>query len=228
LQDPHHTRGATLQDRHDTRGTALQGRHDTHGTTLQGRHSEGYDLVVVDTAPTGHALRLLGMPDLAERWVAELMRLLLKYREVARVGPLAEPLLKLSQGAKRLRELLRDRRQAQVVAVTRPAALPRLETMRLMDALRALQIAVPAVIVNAVTPGRARPGDNDPRCPRCRAARAAERVEIAALARRLRCDIILAPLVLPPPRGTARLAGWMRQWQRLETPKGARRTSTRS
>jgi arsenite-transporting ATPase len=207
-----------------TRGDASQSR----GTTLPGRHSGPYDLVVIDTAPTGHALKLLAMPELAERWVAELMRLLLKYREVARIGPLAAPLLTLSRGAKRLQALLRDRREAQVVAVTRAAALPRLETIRLMDALRALKIAVPAVVVNAVTPQLRGRGRRAARCARCRAARAAERAEITALAGRCgrppRCDIILAPLVLPPPRGTARLAGWMRQWHRLNAP----RTSTRS
>ena len=28
-----------------------------------------YDLIVVDTAPTGHALRLMEMPDVAREWV---------------------------------------------------------------------------------------------------------------------------------------------------------------
>jgi arsenite-transporting ATPase len=207
-------------------GTSTKLEERSRGGGGQGRRSEGYDLVVVDTAPTGHALKLLAMPELAERWAAALMRLLLKYRDVARVGPLAEPLVELSKGAKRLQALLHDGRAAQVVAVTRPAALPRMETMRLMDALRRLRIAVPTVVVNAVTPSARRSADA--RCARCRAARALERSEIAALARPLRCDIIFAPLVLPPPRGPARLTRWMRQWQKWNRSRDMPRTSTPS
>ena len=34
-----------------------------------------YDRVVVDTAPTGHALRLLDLPDFADEFVDRLLRL---------------------------------------------------------------------------------------------------------------------------------------------------------
>ena len=43
-------------------------------------------LIVVDTAPTGHALRLLEMPDAARDWVQVLLRMLLKYRSLVRPG----------------------------------------------------------------------------------------------------------------------------------------------
>ena len=46
-----------------------------------------YDVIVVDTAPTGHALRLLEMPDAAREWVQVLLRVLLKYRSLVRPGP---------------------------------------------------------------------------------------------------------------------------------------------
>ena len=42
-----------------------------------------WDLVVMDTAPTGHALRLLEMPGLMQDWVRALMSILLKYQGVA-------------------------------------------------------------------------------------------------------------------------------------------------
>jgi arsenite/tail-anchored protein-transporting ATPase len=182
-----------------------------------------YDLIVVDTAPTGHALRLLAMPEVAGAWLAELMRLLLKYRDLTRIGPLGERVVRLSRDVRGLDALLRDRSRTRAVVVTRAAELPRLETGRLLDALDGRGISTAAVIINAVTPSTAS-------CPRCRAVRRTEASEIALLARRtvrrpgarraarprrLRpdgCDIIVAPLSLPPPRGVARLAAWMRRW----------------
>ena len=62
-----------------------------------------YDLVVIDSAPTGHALRLLEMPALAHDWVKALMAILLKYQAVVGVGELGEVLLRLSHGLRRLR-----------------------------------------------------------------------------------------------------------------------------
>ena len=48
-----------------------------------------YDVIVVDMAPTGHALRLLEMPDAAREWMQVLLRVLLKYRSLVRPGQLA-------------------------------------------------------------------------------------------------------------------------------------------
>jgi arsenite/tail-anchored protein-transporting ATPase len=182
-----------------------------------------YDLVVVDAAPTGHALKLLAMPEHAAAWLSELMRILLKYRDVAKMGVMGERIVRLSRAVRRLQALFRDPAQTRVVAVTRAAELPRLETIRLLEALDGLGIQTAAVIVNAVTPGRAA-------CPGCRAARRAEGGEIAKLVlacgamdgarrrgrRRPRradgCDIIVAPLTLPPPHGVKGLTSWMRRW----------------
>jgi DNA topoisomerase III/TRC40/GET3/ArsA family transport-energizing ATPase len=148
-----------------------------------------YDLVVVDTAPTGHALRLLEMPELALSWDHYLLSLLLKYREAVGLGGLAQELVALSRGLKRLEALLRDPARARFVVVTRAAELPRRETVRLLQSLKKLGIAVPAVIINAVPPDLKLQGFG-------------------------RCAIIRAPAEFPPPRGVARLAAWARSWER--------------
>ena len=171
----------------------------------------GYPLIVVDTAPTGHALRLLEMPDVAREWVQAILRVLLKYRTLVKPGQLAADLVQLSKSIRELRALLREPQEAGFVVVTRAAAIPRLETMRLVGQLRRLHLAVPAVIINALTlaPGR---------CARCRATRDAEQRELVALARKLpgssRCVIIQTPLAAPPPRGPAALDRWARSWMR--------------
>ena len=132
--------------------------------------------MVIDSAPTGHALRLLEMPGLAHDWVKALMAILLKYQSIVGVGGLGEVLLRLSQGLRRLRELLTDPARTTFVAVTRPAALPHAETLRLVRRLRAASISVPAVVVNAMGTGT---------CTRCaREARVQQR-QLATLAREL-------------------------------------------
>jgi arsenite-transporting ATPase len=156
-----------------------------------------YDLVIVDTAPTGHALRLLEMPELALAWDHYLLSLLLKYRQAVGLGDLAAGLVALSRNLKRFQELLRDPERCRFVAVARDAELPRRETARLLRSLRKLGIAVPAVVFNALAGPAQAPG---------------------ALGKGLslgRCAIITAPAVFPPPRGVARLAEWVARWEKL-------------
>jgi arsenite-transporting ATPase len=164
-----------------------------------------YDVIVVDTAPTGHALRLLEMPDAAREWMQVLMRVLLKYRSLVRPGQLAAELVEISKSIRELQLLLRDARQTRFIVVTRAAEVPRQETGRLLARLRRLRLSTPAVVFNALTlaPGR---------CARCRATAAMEEREIRALRRPRGCAIIRTPLTAPPPRGVAALQRWARTW----------------
>ena len=164
--------------------------------------------MVVDTAPTGHALRLLEMPELALAWDHYLLSLLLKYREAVSLGDLAAELVELSRSLKRLEALLRDPARARFVAVTRAAELPRRETVRLLRSLKTLEIAVPAVVLNALPPAE---------CARCGGSAGAAGALRKDL-RRLgldRCAIMNAPALFPPPRGVARLAAWVQRWEKL-------------
>jgi arsenite/tail-anchored protein-transporting ATPase len=164
-----------------------------------------YDVVIVDTAPTGHALRLLEMPDAARAWTQVLLRLLLKYQALVRPGRLAADLVDVSKSIRELQSLLGDATQTRFMLVTRAAEVPRRESARLLRRLRRLHLAVPAIIVNALTlaPGR---------CAWCRATAAAEHRELAALERVCgrRCAIIQTPLAAPPPRGVEALDEWAR------------------
>ena len=182
-----------------------------------GRAGPAYDVVVLDTAPTGHALRLLALPDAALEWVHALLSILLKYRAVVGLGELASDLLDIARDLRELRILLRDPARTKVVAVTRPAALPRLETVRLVRGLRRLGIGLAALLVNTVTP---------PDCERCRRAAAVESREIAALVAAVRSAagrryaMISAPIEAPPPCGVAGLGQWLGRWRWHERPQG--------
>jgi arsenite/tail-anchored protein-transporting ATPase len=166
-----------------------------------------YDTIVIDTAPTGHALRLLETPVAAREWTHVLLRMLLKYRSLVRPGQLAAELVAVSKSIRGLIDLLRDASTTRFVVVTRAAELPRLETGRLLARLQRLHLSVPAIVVNARTLG---PGD----CLRCRAVAATERRELERLRRASgrRCAIIQTPLSAPPPRGAKALEGWSRTW----------------
>jgi len=174
-----------------------------------------YDLVVMDTAPTGHTLRLLEMPETLSEWTRAMMAILLKYQAVVGLGELASGLLRLSRGLRTLGTLLRDPSQTRFATVTRAAALPRAETVRLLDSLAAARIPSPLVIVNAAGAGS---------CRRCADERRGHEQEIVKLRRDLdRADrparrLLVAPAELPPPYGARRLQQWRGAWGALEAP----------
>jgi arsenite-transporting ATPase len=167
-----------------------------------------FDLVIVDTAPTGHAVRLLALPAQAQAWVRQLMTVMLSYKVVGGFGELARELLTLSRGLERLRDLLVDPDACGFLVVTRPERLPTLETNRLIEWLRRHRIGSRALIVNGLTP---------PGCARCRRTAARERREIATITHqpswtRVRCPIIQTRLMASPPRGVTELIAWSRTW----------------
>jgi arsenite-transporting ATPase len=168
-----------------------------------------YDAIVTDTAPTGHALRLLQTPAVLREWTQALMAILLKYREIVGAGTLAALLVQLSKRLRGLNDILRDATQTRFNVVTRAAALPIDEAESLIASLASLAIPVGAIVVNAVGAGS---------CLRCRRRSAAE----ARLVDRLRRSaatrayaIIETPAEVPPPHGAAALVDWGFAWRRL-------------
>jgi arsenite-transporting ATPase len=115
--------------------------------------------VIVDTAPTGHFLRLLDLPKTAGEWVREFMRLLLRYKELIPPGELGEELVRASRALKELDATLRSDRTA-VIVVTRPETEVVAETQRLLENLASRAIPVGGLIANYVTP------ENECRCDR--------------------------------------------------------------
>lgn len=163
-----------------------------------------FDVVVVDTAPTGHALRLLALPAKALGWIHAILEILLKYRRVIGLGDLARTLTGTARSLRELGELFSDSGACRFVPVTRAARLPVLETRRLLRSLRRLRIEAGPVLVNAVTPEG---------CARCRRAGRRE----AALRKALRAatdGMLVAPALPVPPRGAEALVSFGRGWAR--------------
>jgi len=112
---------------------------------------DSVEAIVVDTAPTGHFLRLLDLPRTAGEWVREFMRILLRYREVIPAGSLGEELLRASRALHAVEETLRAD-DTRVIVVTRPERIVVAESMRLIDEVKRRGLHLGGVIANYVTP----------------------------------------------------------------------------
>lgn len=130
-----------------------------------------YDLVVLDTAPSGHLIRLLETPQLIDQWLKRFFDLLLKYRNALRLPRLSERLVGLSRDLKALRSRLSDPGATALYGVTLPTALALEETADLLQALERLGIAAPCLFVNQMTPT----GD----CDLCTAVHRREAAQLA-------------------------------------------------
>ena len=153
-----------------------------------------HDLLVLDTAPTGHFLRLLEMPATALSWTRSVLRILLRYRAVLGLDDFASDLLRFAKRLRALMERLADRARTAVVIVTLGATLPRLETARLLSTLETAGTTVGAMIENRwfrSADDAARPWP---------------------VSRDDGVRTIRAPLVTPPPVGTDALLAFAGAW----------------
>ncbi|MBK8047081.1 MAG: TRC40/GET3/ArsA family transport-energizing ATPase [Anaerolineales bacterium] len=132
-----------------------------------------YDHFVLDTAPTGHTLRLLEMPHLAIEWFRSLFHLLLKYQGASKMAKTTQLLLDTSRGVKKLQNHLTDPVHSEFVAITIPEAMGVLETERLLTALDVMHVPCHHLVANMVVPPTA--------CPFCRSKRAEQQGYIAEL-----------------------------------------------
>ena len=107
--------------------------------------------IIVDTAPTGHFLRLIDLPRTAGEWVREFMRILLRYRELISPGSLGEELIRASRALHALDEAMRSD-STRVIIVTRPERVVIAESKRLIAEVERRGMHIGGVIANYVTP----------------------------------------------------------------------------
>src|SRR5262249_21646658 len=136
------------------------------------------------------------------------LQILLKYRRVTGLGHLARDLTDTARELRELEQLLQDPARSGFLVVTRAAALPRLETVRLLAALKRLRVHAPAMLVSALTP---------PGCSRCRRRARVEAREVATLRQARRgWAMLTAPAAAPGPRGLDELRRFGGAWTRIE------------
>ena len=129
-----------------------------------------YDLVVLDCAPTGSTLRMLGFIDVFEWYMRRVFHL--ERKVVSAVRPVAERLVSaplpgddVYQGIQsmyermiRVRDLLMDPKRSSVRIVAHPERIVLSESQRAYTYLSLFGFAVDAVVMNRMLPGEVRGG----------------------------------------------------------------------
>ena len=95
--------------------------------------------VVIDMAPTGHALEVLRTPARLLAWTRVLLKTLAAHRTLPIARDAAVEVATLSQNVRELASILRDSKRCRLVVVTLPEPLPDYETRRLLQGLRELE-----------------------------------------------------------------------------------------
>jgi arsenite-transporting ATPase len=113
---------------------------------LRGRSSP----VLIDMAPTGHALDLLRTPDRILVWTRLLLKSLAHHRTLALARDAGVKIAELGKSVRDLLEFLKNPRQTRVYAVMLPEALPDRQTERLIAELSKLRLSTAAIFVNRV------------------------------------------------------------------------------
>jgi arsenite-transporting ATPase len=171
-----------------------------------------YSTIVLDTAPTGHLLRFLELPEVALAWVRTFIKLLLKYRNVVRWNGVAEELVALSKSIKRVAALMSDADGCEFAGVAIPERMSLEETLRLAEGLGRLKVPMRSLLVNnVVTPEAARA------CDFCAARRRAQRRVMEEFRRAFAegVEIYTAPQHAAEVRGRASLEAHFESWRKL-------------
>jgi arsenite/tail-anchored protein-transporting ATPase len=143
------------------------------GTISELLDEKRYDTIILDTAPSGHLIRFLELPEVALSWIRTFMKLLLKYQNVVRATEVAEELVSLSKRIKRVLALLTDHETCEFVGVAIPERMSLEETIDLAKALKKLKVPLRKILINGLVSA-----DAAKQCRFCRARRNAQ-LEVA-------------------------------------------------
>lgn len=133
------------------------------GKMLEFLEDSSYDRVIFDTAPTGHTLKLLELPDLLDSWLGKILTLRQRLSSMmsgfkAMFGGPAEEddswemLKQTKEKIRAARIELSDPDTTQFVVVLIPEAMAVFETQRLLSSLNKWHIPVSQLIVNQLIP----------------------------------------------------------------------------
>ncbi|KAB1208394.1 putative arsenical pump-driving ATPase [Morella rubra] len=133
---------------------------------MQFLESEEYSMftrIVFDTAPTGHTLRLLSLPDFLDASIGKILKLKQKIASATSAikyafgqgetrQDAADKLEQLRERMLKVRELFRDTNSTEFIIVTTPTVMAVSESSRLRASLKKENVPVKRLIVNQILP----------------------------------------------------------------------------
>ena len=127
---------------------------DRIGALIRGE-DDRFDLIVFDTAPTGHTLRLIRMPELMEAWIRALSRSRRAMLGIDQDDATDPVMMSLAERLEHLREFrarLLSPRISAFVLVLVAERLPIEETARAIEQLEEAGVTIGGLVVNRVLP----------------------------------------------------------------------------
>ncbi|KAG5237754.1 anion-transporting ATPase family protein [Salix suchowensis] len=131
---------------------------------LESQEYSMFTRIVFDTAPTGHTLRLLSLPDFLDASIGKILKLRQKItsatsaiksifrQEQTGQQDAADKLEQLRERMIKVRELFRDTDSTEFVIVTIPAVMAINESSRLRASLKKEHVPVKRLVVNQILP----------------------------------------------------------------------------
>jgi len=132
---------------------------------LINEESKNYDLIIFDTAPTGHTVRLLTLPEVLGAWINSLMKKRRKSLKLKNMvnnvsktskGKIEDPILDILKRRKetmeKARKIMVDDQQLSFMFVLNAERLPIEETKKAIDVLKKYDIPVNHLVVNKILP----------------------------------------------------------------------------
>ncbi|WP_051531407.1 ArsA family ATPase [Clostridiisalibacter paucivorans] len=128
--------------------------------------SNEYDRIIFDTAPTGHTIRLLSLPELLGGWIDSLLkrrRKIIKLKqmvsddrkkdeELINEDPILKILNRRKENMERARKIIIDEERLSFVFVLNAERLPIEETKKAINVLKKYNLSVNYLIVNRILP----------------------------------------------------------------------------
>jgi arsenite/tail-anchored protein-transporting ATPase len=110
-------------------------------TVMELLEKQEQDLIVLDTAPTGHLLRFLEIPNALGDWLGWIFKLWMKYQEVLDYTDLMSRLRTLRQQVVRVQKSLKDKTHTEFISVFQAQEVILAETKRLVETVDKLNIS---------------------------------------------------------------------------------------
>ena len=168
-----------------------------------------YHSIILDTAPTGHLIRFLELPQVALSWIRTFMKLLLKYQNVVKATQVAEELVALSKSIKRVVALLTDAERCEFVGVAIPERMSLEETVDLAKALDKLDVPMKKLLINGLVPKTG--------CDFCKSRRKMQDEVVVNFKRRFRSVELFSAQQQPREiTGMDALLGHFQTWDRVQ------------